>query len=74
MEKEIARQENLTEDADSLKNQINAMNHIKADVDDHNRYFLVHVHSLKIFINLKQIIVQYLLIFSAMQILFAVLT
>ena len=37
MEREIARQENLSEDADSLKNQINAMNHIKSDVDDHNR-------------------------------------
>ena len=37
VEKEIARQENLSEDADSLKNQINAMSHIKTDVDDHNR-------------------------------------
>ena len=37
VEREIARQENLSEDADSLKNQINAMNHIKSDVDDHNR-------------------------------------
>lgn len=37
VEKEIARQENLSEEADSLKNQINAMQHIKTDVDDHNR-------------------------------------
>jgi dystonin len=37
VEKEIARQENLSEDSDSLKNQINAMRHIKTDVDDHNR-------------------------------------
>ena len=37
VEREIARQENLSEDSDSLKNQINAMNHIKSDVDDHNR-------------------------------------
>ena len=37
VEKEIARQENLSEDADALKNQINAMRHIKNDVDDHNR-------------------------------------
>ncbi len=37
MEKEIARQENLSEDPDALKNQMNAMRHIKNDVDDHNR-------------------------------------
>ena len=37
VEKEIARQEVLTEDADRLKTQINAMRAIKTDVDDHNR-------------------------------------
>lgn len=37
VEKEIARQESLSEDDAQLKNQINAMQHIKSDVDDHNR-------------------------------------
>lgn len=37
VEREVARQENLSEDGDSLKNQINAMQIIKNDVDDHNR-------------------------------------
>ena len=37
VEKEIARQEVLSEDVDNLKNQISAMKLIKNDVDDHNR-------------------------------------
>ena len=37
VEKEIARQEVLSEDAEHLKQQISAMKHIKTDVDDHNR-------------------------------------
>ena len=37
VEKEIARQEVLSEDVESLKTQISAMKLIKTDVDDHNR-------------------------------------
>lgn len=37
VEKEIARQEILTENVENLKSQISAMKHIKTDVDDHNR-------------------------------------
>ena len=37
VEKEIARQEALSEDESSLNNQINGMQHIVQDVDDHNR-------------------------------------
>ena len=37
VEKEIARQEVLSEDTDRLKTQIGAMKEIKTDVDDHNR-------------------------------------
>ena len=37
VEKEIARQEVLSEDVESLNTQISAMKLIKTDVDDHNR-------------------------------------
>ena len=37
VEREIARQEALSEDESSLNNQINGMQHIVQDVDDHNR-------------------------------------
>ena len=37
VEKEIARQEVLSEDVESLKTQISAMKLIKTDVDEHNR-------------------------------------
>ena len=37
VEREIARQEALSEEESSLNNQINGMQHIVQDVDDHNR-------------------------------------
>jgi hypothetical protein len=37
VEKELARQEVLSEDVESLKTQISAMKLIKTDIDDHNR-------------------------------------
>ena len=37
VEKEIARQEVLSEDVENLKTQISAMKLIKTDVDEHNR-------------------------------------
>ena len=56
VEKEIARQEALSEDEASLNNQINGMQHIVQDVDDHNR----PGKSLEpIFVNLKNILVLF---------------
>ena len=56
VEKEIARQEALSEDESSLNNQINGMQHIVQDVDDHNR----PGKSLEpIFVNLKNILVLF---------------
>lgn len=37
VEKEIARQEPLSENADNLKHQISAMKYIKNDIDEHSR-------------------------------------